>query len=296
MLGPVRHRQVGLPQAPGRPAQAERGTSSSMATTSARSPRSELYEVRKLFGVLFQDGALFGSQNLFDNIAFPLREHTRKSEARSRRSSSRRWRLPACPGPRRSFRVRSPAGCASAPAWPAPWCSTREILLFDEPDSGPRPGAHGLPRPADRRPQRPDRRHLPDRHARHQHRAHGAGQHRPALPPPPGDVRPAQEAADQRRAGGPAVPQRPQQGPIGMSEEKDAGRARRRGGGRRATARCRPIAPQLLPTWPLVRPSMASPHGEPRRSCRDPRRRGRRSGSASARTGSSPRTSRRPTP
>src|SRR5579875_3835334 len=35
-----------------------------------------LYETRKLFGVLFQDGALFGSMNLFDNIAFPLREHT----------------------------------------------------------------------------------------------------------------------------------------------------------------------------------------------------------------------------
>ena len=40
----------------------------------------ELYEIRKLFGVLFQDGALFGSQNLFDNIAFPLREHTHKTE------------------------------------------------------------------------------------------------------------------------------------------------------------------------------------------------------------------------
>src|SRR3989337_2335381 len=40
----------------------------------------KLYEIRKLFGVLFQDGALFGSMNLFDNIAFPLREHTRKGE------------------------------------------------------------------------------------------------------------------------------------------------------------------------------------------------------------------------
>src|SRR6202161_3034165 len=40
-----------------------------------------LYEVRKKFGVLFQDGALFGSMNLYDNIAFPLREHTRKSQA-----------------------------------------------------------------------------------------------------------------------------------------------------------------------------------------------------------------------
>ncbi len=32
----------------------------------------ELYEVRRKFGVLFQDGALFGSMNIFDNVAFPL--------------------------------------------------------------------------------------------------------------------------------------------------------------------------------------------------------------------------------
>jgi phospholipid/cholesterol/gamma-HCH transport system ATP-binding protein len=40
----------------------------------------ELYEVRRKFGVLFQDGALFGSMNIFDNVAFPLREHTKKRE------------------------------------------------------------------------------------------------------------------------------------------------------------------------------------------------------------------------
>src|SRR2546421_1267366 len=45
----------------------------------------DLYETRKLFGVLFQDGALFGSQSLYDNVAFPLREHTRKSESEVRR-------------------------------------------------------------------------------------------------------------------------------------------------------------------------------------------------------------------
>ena len=44
---------------------------------------NELYEVRKLFGVLFQDGALFGSMNLYDNVAFPLREHTRSTSPRS---------------------------------------------------------------------------------------------------------------------------------------------------------------------------------------------------------------------
>ena len=41
---------------------------------------AELFEARKKFGVLFQDGALFGSLTLWDNIAFPLRQHTEKSE------------------------------------------------------------------------------------------------------------------------------------------------------------------------------------------------------------------------
>jgi len=48
------------------------------------SPEHEIYEARKLFGVMFQDGALFGSMNLYDNIAFPLREHTRKKESQIR--------------------------------------------------------------------------------------------------------------------------------------------------------------------------------------------------------------------
>ena len=86
----------------------------------------ELYEVRKLFGVLFQDGALFGSQNLFDNIAFPLREHTRKTEREIKRHRPRQDgdRRPVA-ARRRSSPVRSPAACASAPAWRGRSCSTR---------------------------------------------------------------------------------------------------------------------------------------------------------------------------
>src|SRR5882724_7068965 len=49
-------------------------------TDICRCSEHKLYDIRKLFGVLFQDGALFGSMNLFDNIAFPLREHTKKGE------------------------------------------------------------------------------------------------------------------------------------------------------------------------------------------------------------------------
>jgi phospholipid/cholesterol/gamma-HCH transport system ATP-binding protein len=35
-----------------------------------------LYKVRKKIGFTFQEGALFDSMNIYDNIAFPLREHT----------------------------------------------------------------------------------------------------------------------------------------------------------------------------------------------------------------------------
>src|SRR4029077_15618480 len=45
-----------------------------------RMGEKDLYRVRRKFGVLFQDGALFGSMNMYDNTAFPLREHTNKSE------------------------------------------------------------------------------------------------------------------------------------------------------------------------------------------------------------------------
>lgn len=39
-----------------------------------------LFEVRKQVGFLFQSGALFDSMNVFDNVAFPLREHTKDSK------------------------------------------------------------------------------------------------------------------------------------------------------------------------------------------------------------------------
>ncbi len=43
--------------------------------------RSELYKLRKKMGMLFQSGALLTDINVFDNIAYPMREHTRLSES-----------------------------------------------------------------------------------------------------------------------------------------------------------------------------------------------------------------------
>lgn len=38
--------------------------------------RDKLYKIRRQMGMLFQSGALFTDLNVFDNVAFPLREHT----------------------------------------------------------------------------------------------------------------------------------------------------------------------------------------------------------------------------
>ncbi|MFN8955064.1 MAG: ATP-binding cassette domain-containing protein, partial [Burkholderiales bacterium] len=41
--------------------------------------QAELYTARRRMGMLFQFGALFTDMSVFDNVAFPLREHTRLS-------------------------------------------------------------------------------------------------------------------------------------------------------------------------------------------------------------------------
>ena len=43
--------------------------------------RAQLYELRKRMGMLFQSGALLTDLSVFDNVAFPLREHTRLPES-----------------------------------------------------------------------------------------------------------------------------------------------------------------------------------------------------------------------
>ncbi|MFM2479271.1 ATP-binding cassette domain-containing protein [Celerinatantimonas sp. MCCC 1A17872] len=45
-----------------------------------RQSRSNLYQLRKRMGMLFQSGALFTDLNVFDNVAFPLREHAHLPE------------------------------------------------------------------------------------------------------------------------------------------------------------------------------------------------------------------------
>ena len=96
----------------------------------------DLYEVRKLFGVLFQDGALFGSMNLYDNIAFPLREHTRKSESEVRRIVSEKIELVGLQGAEGKLPGEISGGMRKRAGLARALVLDPEIILFDEPDSG----------------------------------------------------------------------------------------------------------------------------------------------------------------
>jgi phospholipid/cholesterol/gamma-HCH transport system ATP-binding protein len=96
----------------------------------------ELFAMRKKFGVLFQDGALFGSMNLYDNVAFPLRQHTEKSEDEIREIVSRRLREVGLGGAEDKMPNELSGGMRKRAGFARALVLDPEIVLFDEPDSG----------------------------------------------------------------------------------------------------------------------------------------------------------------
>ena len=96
----------------------------------------DLLALRRKIGVLFQDGALFGSMSVFDNVAFPLRQHTDFSEAQIAERVTQRLAdvglseaIDDAPS-QLSGGMRKRAGFARA------LVMEPDIVIFDEPDSG----------------------------------------------------------------------------------------------------------------------------------------------------------------
>lgn len=96
----------------------------------------DLYRVRRKFGVLFQDGALFGSMTMFDNMAFPLREHTRKTEKEIREIVLAKADMVGMLDHMKKYPGEVSGGMKKRAGLARALAMDPEIILFDEPDSG----------------------------------------------------------------------------------------------------------------------------------------------------------------
>jgi phospholipid/cholesterol/gamma-HCH transport system ATP-binding protein len=99
-------------------------------------PDAELFEMRKKFGVLFQDGALFGSMNLYDNVAFPLRQHTEKGEEEIAEIVNRRLAEVGLGQANEKMPNELSGGMRKRAGFARALVLEPDIVLFDEPDSG----------------------------------------------------------------------------------------------------------------------------------------------------------------
>jgi len=101
-----------------------------------RMGEKDLYRVRRKFGVLFQDGALFGSMNMYDNTAFPLREHTNKSEKEIREQTLNKLEMVGMLDHLKKFPGEVSGGMRKRAGLARALVMDPEMLFFDEPDSG----------------------------------------------------------------------------------------------------------------------------------------------------------------
>jgi phospholipid/cholesterol/gamma-HCH transport system ATP-binding protein len=99
-------------------------------------PDAELFETRKKFGVLFQDGALFGSMDLYENVAFPLRQHTEKGEEEIHEIVSGRLREVGLSDAGTKMPNELSGGMRKRAGFARALVLDPDIVLFDEPDSG----------------------------------------------------------------------------------------------------------------------------------------------------------------
>ncbi len=96
----------------------------------------ELYPIRRRIAMLFQGGALFDSMNVFDNVAFPLREHTEKSAEEIAETVRHKLALVHLKDVEPKMPSDLSGGMKKRVALARSLALDPEVMLFDEPTTG----------------------------------------------------------------------------------------------------------------------------------------------------------------
>jgi phospholipid/cholesterol/gamma-HCH transport system ATP-binding protein len=96
----------------------------------------ELFPIRRRIGMLFQGGALFDSFDIFDNVAFPLREHTELSESEIEAKVRDKLAMVGLEGVEEKMPSDLSGGMKKRAALARSLALDPEAMLFDEPTTG----------------------------------------------------------------------------------------------------------------------------------------------------------------
>jgi phospholipid/cholesterol/gamma-HCH transport system ATP-binding protein len=101
--------------------------------------RCDLYALRKRMGLLFQTGGLFTHLTVFENVAFPLREHTSLSESMIRSTVLMKLEMVGLRGARNLMPNELSGGMARRVALARAIALDPDLIMYDEPFSGQDP-------------------------------------------------------------------------------------------------------------------------------------------------------------
>ena len=106
--------------------------------------RSDLYALRKQIGMLFQSGALLTDLDVFDNVAYPVREHTDLSPALLRSLVLMKLQAVGLRGARHLMASELSGGMARRVALARAIALDPMLILYDEPFTGQDPISMGI--------------------------------------------------------------------------------------------------------------------------------------------------------
>lgn len=104
----------------------------------------ELYRLRKRMGMLFQTGGLFTHLNVYENVAFPLREHTDVSEAMLHTLVLMKLQMVGLRGSQHLMPSELSGGMARRVALARAIALDPELIMYDEPFTGQDPISMGV--------------------------------------------------------------------------------------------------------------------------------------------------------